>query len=92
MLGPELQAASQFQVAESLSNLNVLSLEALGSLLDLELDGLPFLKTAESAALDLGVMDENVSGAVRTADETKALGVVKPFHCSLFPKHLFLDR
>jgi hypothetical protein len=74
-----------------LCDLNVLCLEALRSLFDFELNGLSFLQAAEAFALDFGVVDEYVSGAIRAADEAKAFRVVKPFHCSLFHKHLFLS-
>jgi hypothetical protein len=44
---------------------------------------LAFLQAAESACLDRREVDENVLTAL-TADETIALGIVKPLHCSCF--------
>src|ERR1700712_1915902 len=66
-----------------LRNANVLSLPALRSLDDVELNRLTLLQRAETVALNRGVMDENVltGGA---AQKSKTLGVVKPFYCSCF--------
>jgi hypothetical protein len=66
-----------------LQNLNVLSLPAFRTLLDIELDRLAFLKAAEAIRLDGGVVDENVL-TILAADKTKTLGVVEPLNCSLF--------
>ncbi len=66
-----------------LESLNVLCLPALGAFDDIELDALAFLERTESVRLDGGVMDEYVV-AILTADESEALGIVKPLHCSLF--------
>ena len=52
-------------------------------LLDVELDTLVFLKRAEAAALDLGIVDENVLATIVRSDEPKALFAVEPFHSSL---------
>src|ERR1700712_5343953 len=66
-----------------LRNANVLSLPALRSLDDVELNRLTLLQRTEAVALNRGVMDENVlSGGA--AQKSKTLGVVKPFHCSCF--------
>jgi len=75
------------RIAYSLERLNVLSLPALGSLHDVELNRLPFLKAAESVRLDGGEMDENVL-AILAADKTKTLSVVEPLYSSLF--HMLL--
>src|SRR5712692_1325136 len=66
-----------------LDSSNVLRLPALGALGHVELHGLAFLQALEAASLNSGEMHENVL-AILTADETIALGVVKPLHCSLF--------
>src|SRR5207248_4861131 len=66
-----------------LQNLNVLSLPALRTLLDVELDRLAFLQAAEALRLDGCVVDEYVL-TVLAADKTETLGVVEPLHCSLF--------
>jgi hypothetical protein len=58
-------------------------LQGLGALDYVELDALAFLKRTEAVALDGGVMHEDVV-AILTADESEALGIVKPFYCSLF--------
>ena len=68
---------------DQLESLNVLSLPALGSLDHVELNALTFLKRTEAVALDGRVMHENVV-AILTADKSEALGIVKPFYCSLF--------
>src|SRR6185312_7390296 len=68
---------------DGLEGLNVLSLPALGPFDHVELDGLAFLERTEAVALDGGVVDEDVL-AVRPREKSKALGIVKPFHCSLF--------
>src|SRR5512143_1390717 len=71
------------RIAYSLQRLNVLSLPALGSLHDVELNRLTFLKAAETVRLDGGEMDENVL-AILAADKTKTLSVVEPLYSSLF--------
>lgn len=68
---------------DGLESLNVLSLPALGPFDHVELDGLAFLERTEAVALDGGVVDEDVL-AVWPGEESEALGIVKPFHCSLF--------
>jgi hypothetical protein len=68
---------------DQLESLNVLSLPALGSLDDVELNALTFLERTEAVALDGGVMHEDVV-AIFAADKSEALGIVKPFYCSLF--------
>ncbi len=68
---------------ENLEDLNVLSLPALGALHHVELHRLAFLQTAEAIGLNRGVVDENIL-AIRAAQKSKALRIVKPFHCSLF--------
>jgi hypothetical protein len=66
-----------------LDSLDVLCLPALGALDDVELNALTFLKRTEAVRLDGGVMHEHVI-AILTADKSEALGIVKPFYCSLF--------
>src|SRR5699024_12667834 len=69
-----------------------LSMRALGALTDLELDLLVLLEGTEARALDLGVVDEDVSGAICRSDEAEALLSVEPLHSSLcHVKNLFLD-
>src|SRR5690606_35437279 len=48
-------------------------LRALGALADLELDLLVLLEGAEARTLNLGVVDEDVSGAVLGRDEAEPL-------------------
>ena len=63
---------------------HVLGLPALRSLRYVELNGLTFLQRAKApVALNCRVVDKNVL-AVWSAQKAEALGVVKPFHCSLF--------
>ena len=66
-----------------LERLNVFCLPALGSLDDIELNGLTFLQAAEAAGLNCRVVNENVL-AVLAADEAITLRVIEPLHCSLF--------
>lgn len=69
---PEGVAVSQWR-ASDLERAYLLGLWALGALADLELNRLVLFKAAETAALNLGVVDEEISGSVRRGDETKAL-------------------
>ena len=66
-----------------LDALDVLSLPALGAFDHVKLNLLTFLQTAESASLDGGEMHEDIL-AILAANESVALGVVKPLHCSCF--------
>ena len=73
--------------------LDQLSLWALSAFADLELNQLVFFEVTEAGALDLRVVDEEISGAIVWSDETKALFAVEPFHsslCHIF--YLFLMR
>jgi hypothetical protein len=69
--------------ARSLENRNVLGLPALRSLHHVKLYGLAFLQAAEAIGLNRGVVNEYIF-TVGAAQESKALRIVKPFHCSLF--------
>ena len=66
-----------------LDALDVLCLPALGAFDHVELNLLSFLQAAESAGLNGGEMYEYIF-TVLAADETIALGVIKPLHCSCF--------
>jgi anti-sigma B factor antagonist len=66
-----------------LDGLDVLGLPALRTFHDVELDLLTFLQAAESVRLDSGEVYEHIF-AVLTANETIALGIVKPLYCSCF--------
>jgi len=70
-------------VVSYLDRLYVLCLKALWAFRDIELYPLALLQAAEAARLNCRKMDEDVF-AILPADETKALGVVKPLHCSCF--------
>jgi hypothetical protein len=63
--------------------LYVFSLPALGPLRHIELHSLPFLQALEAACLDRREVYKNIF-ATLAADETIALRVVEPLHCSLF--------
>jgi hypothetical protein len=78
---------SQLNVAE-LQGANVLSLPALRSFGDLELNALALLQAAKTTSLDGREMHENILAGL-PADEAVALSVVKPLDCSLFC-HLLL--
>jgi len=76
-----------------LDALDVLCLPALGTFDYVKLHLLTFLKAAESTGLNRREMHEDIL-TVLAADETIALGVVKPLHCSCFhvvALFLFLD-
>jgi hypothetical protein len=66
-----------------LDGLDVLGLPALRTLDDVKLNLLTFLQAAESIRLDSGEVNEHIF-AVLTANETIALGIVKPLYCSCF--------
>lgn len=66
-----------------LENLNVLSLPSFCPFDHIELDGLAFLQALESVALNGAKVDKHII-TVLPRDKTKPLGIVKPFHCSLF--------
>jgi hypothetical protein len=66
-----------------LEYLHILCLEALGPLGYVELYSLTFLQATETVALDSREVDENILTSL-PADKAEALGIVKPFHCSLF--------
>src|SRR5262249_14389618 len=78
-----LPAAFCSECLSGLQSLHVLRLPALGAFHDVELYLLTFLQAAESARLDGGEMHEDIF-AILTADESIALGIVKPLHCSCF--------
>src|SRR6478672_4362678 len=82
-LSVRLHKLELLRIAYFLERLYVLSLPALGSLHDVELNRLTFLKAAESVRLDGGEVDENVL-AILAADKSKTLSVVEPLYCSLF--------
>lgn len=66
----------------SLHFLNVCCLQALGAVGNIECYRLAFGKRLEAAALDRGVVNEDVR-AVFLGDETVTLGIVKPLDSSL---------
>src|SRR6266446_5243195 len=81
--GRLIAALSQSGLLPGLEDLNVLGLPALGALGHFELHGLAFLQALEAARLDGREMHEDIF-AILAADESEALGVIKPLHCSLF--------
>src|SRR5579863_1046123 len=66
-----------------LDTLDVFCLPALGAFDHVKLHLLTFLQAAESAGLDGGEMHEDIL-TILAADESIALGIVKPLHCSGF--------
>ncbi len=73
--------------------LDVLCLPAFGAFDHVKLYLLTFLQAAESTGLNRGEMHEYIL-SVLAADESIALGVVKPLHCSCFhvdTMFLFVD-
>ena len=62
---------------------HVLSLKALGTLDDVELDLVTLVERLESLRLDCGMMYEDVTPG-STADKTVTLFVAEPLHCTLF--------
>lgn len=65
---------------------HLLSLRPFSALPDLKFNLLVLFEGAESAALNLGVVDEYVRGTIIRSDETETLFRVKPLHgtCSHF--------
>ena len=74
---------ADFTCEAVLDALDVLCLPALGAFDHVKLHLLTFLQTAESARLNGGEMYEYIL-TVLAADESIALGIVKPLHCSCF--------
>lgn len=72
-----------FLIQLRLNGANRLCLKALGAFADLELYELVLLEGTEAVALNLGVVDENVSGSVGGSDEAEALLRVEPLNCAL---------
>jgi hypothetical protein len=66
-----------------LDALDVLCLPAFGALDYVKLNLLTFLKAAEAVGLNGGEVNEHIL-AVLAADESIALGIVKPLYCSCF--------
>jgi hypothetical protein len=62
---------------------DVFSLKALGSLLDLELDQLTFVKRFVSIHLDRREVDEDVVSRL-ALDKSKSLRRIEPLHHTLF--------
>ena len=62
---------------------DVFGLPALGAFHYVELNLLTFLQAAKTVCLDGGEVNENVL-AILAADQTIALGIVKPLYCSCF--------
>jgi hypothetical protein len=73
----------EFCCESDLGRLDVLRLPALGALDHVKLNLLTFLQAAEAASLNGGEMHEYIF-AILAADESVALGVVKPLYCSCF--------
>src|SRR5712671_5645713 len=61
---------------------DVRRLRTLVALLQLELHLLTLGEAAEALRLDRGVVDEDVLPAAVRSDETKALRVIEPLHCT----------
>jgi hypothetical protein len=70
-------------VGSGLDAFDVLCLPALGAFDYVELDLLTFLQTAETIRLDRGEMNKYVF-PILAADESIALGIVKPLYGSCF--------
>src|SRR5271155_4355133 len=66
-----------------LQNLDVLCLPTLRAFGHVELNRLAFLKGAESVCLNRCVVHENIL-TICTAQKAEPLGIVEPFHCTLF--------
>src|SRR3989344_4697622 len=83
---PRLSAGSSFPVllAQCLASgrLNVRGGRTLGALFQLELHLLAFGQGFKTAALNGGMMHEDILAAVGRGNETEALGVVEPLYCS----------
>ena len=79
-----ISTASSFTNSDyRLQNLNVLSLPTLRAFGYVELNRLAFLKSAEAVRLYRCVVHENIL-TICTAQKAEPLGIVEPFHCTLF--------
>jgi hypothetical protein len=75
---------SDLRIVEAvLDAFNVFCLPAFWAFYNVELNLLSFLQTAETTGLDSGEVYKHVF-AILAADESVALGVVKPLYCSCF--------
>ena len=74
---------SPWFVQLSLESLYVLRLKALRAFAHVKLYSLTFLQAPKAVAPDSREVHENVFASL-TADKAETLGIVKPFHCSLF--------
>jgi len=83
---PRLSAGSSFQTllsqCETLGRLNVRSRWTFRTILQFKLDLLAFGQRLEAAALNGGVMHEDIFAAIGRGNETKTLGIVEPLYCS----------
>jgi hypothetical protein len=66
-----------------LESANFFCLQAFLAFRDFEFYALTLSQAAEAVRLNRGVMHKNILTAL-ALDKTKAFGVVKPLHCSLF--------
>ena len=86
-------AALGFCFYARLQKLDVFRLQSLRTFGYVEPYRLPFLEATKATRLDGGEMHEDIF-AILAGNKAKALGIVKPLHCSLFHclyLFLFLD-
>jgi hypothetical protein len=83
LLAVPFAVPQQVEKRPELDGLDVLCLPALGAFGDVKLNALTFLKRAETARLDGGVVNEYIL-TIFAAQKSKTLGVIKPLNCSLF--------
>src|SRR3989338_821151 len=75
----------------NLGGLNVRRCRTFRSLLQVKCYLLTFGQALEAAALNGGMMHEDILAAVARGDETKTFSVVKPLHCSCcHEKYLYM--
>lgn len=65
-----------------LLSFDINGLQTLGSFFDVKIDSLAFSQGLETVTVDCGEMDEDILTTVSGRNETKTLGLVKPFDCT----------
>src|SRR5689334_1937414 len=88
--GDPFLANKAVRKSPGLQDLYVFRLKPFGPLGDGEFHRLAFRQALEAAGLDRGEMHKHVSLTAVAGNKSKALGIVKPLHSSLFHCFLFL--
>src|ERR1700722_12730582 len=73
---------ARYRSESSADHADFVRLQALGALLDLELHLLSLAHRAKARRLNDGLVAENILAPTILSDESKALRIVKPLHCT----------